>query len=380
MLTPNALYAVDFGAGGSSTEFSRFGFARTAHLNVTSSVPSAAAGTDVTLSARVTTSHHESISSVVGAPVTFTVTGGGGSVNVGTVNTNSDGFASVQWRTGTVPTLNSVVVSTPHVLETSITVGTPSFAGRIDFQALPNGGSPCENCVVTNEFASEGIVFSGNPVQWFASSTYDPTDEPNNNSVTPRSGGTTRLTFPGAPPAITFRARVNNGLPAIGIRAFTPGGAAISLDQVNVATLATYLNTTGTQFRTEAVSITNTGGVGYFEFDNTDPTAFFYIMDNFQLGYGSSLPQFACGLEPSLHSINSDVAASIIFANHTAGTVSVYWIDYTGQRVLYTTVAAAQSFTQETFLTHPWVVTNASGGCLGIWLPSAAPGTAAIGG
>ena len=94
----------------------------------------------------------------------------------------------------------------------------------------------------------------------------------------------------------------------------------------------------------------------------------------------SSLLQFACSLEPTLHSITGLVSTSIQFVNQTTGPVTVYWLDYQGQRVFYNTLAAGQSYDQQTFLTHPWVVTDASGACLGIWLPSTAPGTALIGG
>ena len=381
LVTPRALYAVDAGAGGSSNEFSRFGWARDGHLNVTTSIPPiAAAGTDVLITARVTTLHDDVSTSVAGAPVTFTITGGGGSLDVGTANTNADGVASVHWRTGTIPGLNTIEVKTAHVLEGPITAATLAFGGLVDFETLPNGTPACEQCAVTNQFSSRGIVFSGNVVQLFNSSTYDPPAEPGNHSVTPGTGGTTRLTFPGAPTTVNFRARVNNGIPPVGIRAFTPGGSPISTDNISVITLGTYLNATGTEFRSQAVSISDAGGVGYFEFENTVPTDFFYIMDNFQLGYGT-LSQYACTLEPSLRSIEGTVPTSIRFVNQTAGPVKVYWIDYEGHRVLYNgALGAEQSYDQQTWLTHPWVVTDATGACLGIWLPSAALGTASIGG
>jgi hypothetical protein len=60
--------------------------------------------------------------------------------------------------------------------------------------------------------------------------------------------------------------------------------------------------------------------------------------------------------------------------------VNVYWIDYQGQRVPYfAALGAGQSPVQQTFITHPWIVTDANGACLGIWLPTESPGTALIG-
>jgi hypothetical protein len=98
----------------------------------------------------------------------------------------------------------------------------------------------------------------------------------------------------------------------------------------------------------------------------------------------SSLPSMSCSNEPTLKSINGNVATSIQFLNDTAGSVNVYWLDYNGQRVFYRggpylALDAGSSYVQGTFLTHPWVVTDvATNSCLGIWLPTQSPGTAII--
>jgi len=98
--------------------------------------------------------------------------------------------------------------------------------------------------------------------------------------------------------------------------------------------------------------------------------------------HSSTLPRYACSLEPSLRSIEAKTttATSIQFMNNTAGPVNVYWIDYQGQRVLYLGgLGAGQSYVQGTFITHPWIVTDAATGtCLGIWLPTESPDTAVI--
>jgi von Hippel-Lindau disease tumor suppressor protein len=57
---------------------------------------------------------------------------------------------------------------------------------------------------------------------------------------------------------------------------------------------------------------------------------------------------------------------------------SVYWLDYSGQRVLYSTLVPGQSYVQPTFITHPWLVTNVNGACIGIFLPSRIPGGVTI--
>jgi hypothetical protein len=104
------------------------------------------------------------------------------------------------------------------------------------------------------------------------------------------------------------------------------------------------------------------------------------------VGSPSLLSQNACSLEPTLRSIEGTVSTSIRFVNQTAGPVTAYWLDYEGQRVFYNTLPAGQntlpagqSYDQQTYLTHPWVVTDATGACLGIWFPTESPGVALIG-
>ena len=99
--------------------------------------------------------------------------------------------------------------------------------------------------------------------------------------------------------------------------------------------------------------------------------------------HNSVLPQYACSFESTLKSIEGTVPTSIKFQNQTTGTgnVSVYWIDYSGQRVFYNSLGPGQSYVQQTFLTHPWVATdgaNNANNCLGIWLPTESSDTAVI--
>jgi VHL beta domain len=59
--------------------------------------------------------------------------------------------------------------------------------------------------------------------------------------------------------------------------------------------------------------------------------------------------------------------------NDHGAPVQLYWLDYGGQRKLYMTIAPGQSFTQPTYVTHPWVATDLSGKCIAIYLPDAQP-------
>jgi von Hippel-Lindau disease tumor suppressor protein len=85
-----------------------------------------------------------------------------------------------------------------------------------------------------------------------------------------------------------------------------------------------------------------------------------------------------CSDAPQLRSTEATVTTSISFVNQTSGAIKVLWIDYTGQRVLYNTLDRGASYTQPTFVTHPWLVTDASDRCLSIVVPSPQPTRATI--
>ena len=73
-----------------------------------------------------------------------------------------------------------------------------------------------------------------------------------------------------------------------------------------------------------------------------------------------------CQSEGALRSLSDTERTRISFRNEGLGRIYVFWIDYEGQRQLYRTLAPGQSQTFQTFATHPWVVTDASGSCLGV--------------
>jgi len=118
LVTPRRAYAVDFGAGGSTDAFSRFGWARPAAMtkNADTDDQSATAGTAVPLDPEVclTTTHH--IPGPLGdADVKFKVTSGSGTVGGAdsvTVRTDSEtGCASAPWVLGTTPGANTLDVT-----------------------------------------------------------------------------------------------------------------------------------------------------------------------------------------------------------------------------------------------------------------------------
>jgi hypothetical protein len=78
----------------------------------------------------------------------------------------------------------------------------------------------------------------------------------------------------------------------------------------------------------------------------------------------TAVPADACKItQPK--SLEGKVTTSIRFVNKTPGAVRIFWLDYTGKRVFYKELAAGASYVQPTWKTHPWVVLNATGACIG---------------
>ena len=89
-----------------------------------------------------------------------------------------------------------------------------------------------------------------------------------------------------------------------------------------------------------------------------------------------------CSQESSLKSLNYDVPTFIRFTNATSHPIVINWIDYEGKRdpseAQRQTLGAGQSGFRYTFLTHPFLATDASGKCLGIYQPTREPSLAVI--
>lgn len=86
----------------------------------------------------------------------------------------------------------------------------------------------------------------------------------------------------------------------------------------------------------------------------------------------------SCAEESSLKS-GSGPSTNIKFKNSSSAQIRVYWLDGTGKRVEYINgqqakgnggLKAGASFDQQTYVTHPWVITTDNGNCLGIYTPT----------
>ncbi len=77
-----------------------------------------------------------------------------------------------------------------------------------------------------------------------------------------------------------------------------------------------------------------------------------------------------CSAQSSLRSKNSNTPAKLTFVNKTPESRTIIWINFNGQLQTYKTLAPGKSWSVNTFLTHPWLVTDGPGNCYGIYLAS----------
>ena len=74
-------------------------------------------------------------------------------------------------------------------------------------------------------------------------------------------------------------------------------------------------------------------------------------------------------LKAKLYSIESKTPLKIAFYNHTQQMRKLYWIDFEGNLALYATLQPSDTFNVNTFLTHPWLVTDKDDNPLDIHYP-----------
>jgi len=80
-----------------------------------------------------------------------------------------------------------------------------------------------------------------------------------------------------------------------------------------------------------------------------------------------------CHQEAEFRSQPSTEGTVLGIVNRSQDTVLLYWLDFTGRRRLYQTLAPGAHVEQSTFIGHNWVVTLANDRCIGIY--NAAPMT-----
>ena len=86
-----------------------------------------------------------------------------------------------------------------------------------------------------------------------------------------------------------------------------------------------------------------------------------------------------CDAEYDNRSVYGESSTNIQFINEEDYPVKVYWLDYEGQRQHYFDLEPGEVYNQQTFVTHPWIVTEAEEkSCIDMFFPSYKPGIAII--
>lgn len=76
----------------------------------------------------------------------------------------------------------------------------------------------------------------------------------------------------------------------------------------------------------------------------------------------------SCKTEFGSHSVDSNTSTSFTITNQTSVTLTLFWLNFQGQRVRYFDLAPGTTQSQGTFVTHPWVVADPKGGCIRLFL------------
>ena len=87
--------------------------------------------------------------------------------------------------------------------------------------------------------------------------------------------------------------------------------------------------------------------------------------------------EYSCAQEGRLRSTSGDRKARLRFrviGENDETQFKLYWLDYQGRRQFYKHVFAGDVYDQQTFVTHPWVVTAPIPGggedCIAIYMPT----------
>lgn len=84
----------------------------------------------------------------------------------------------------------------------------------------------------------------------------------------------------------------------------------------------------------------------------------------------TELQDVGCAGESGLRSIDETTLTEVIFFNQSPAPIRTYWLDYDGNRKFGSEIRPGDSYVQQTYVTHPWVVTkSAARTCVAIFQP-----------
>lgn len=76
---------------------------------------------------------------------------------------------------------------------------------------------------------------------------------------------------------------------------------------------------------------------------------------------------YGCSEEGRAFSQRSNIPARMIFHNESSREIELFWLDYDGRRRPYMSLAPGETGVQPSFFSHPWLVADRGGRCLGIY-------------
>ena len=86
----------------------------------------------------------------------------------------------------------------------------------------------------------------------------------------------------------------------------------------------------------------------------------------------TELRDLGCAGESSLRSIDETKMNEVILFNQSQATIRTYRLDYQGNRIFGSEIRPGDSYVQQTYVTHPWVVTKSGArACVAIYQPEA---------
>jgi hypothetical protein len=84
----------------------------------------------------------------------------------------------------------------------------------------------------------------------------------------------------------------------------------------------------------------------------------------------NELQDIGCAGENTLRSIDDKTMTEVIFFNQSPAPIRTYWLDHQGNRKFGSEIRPGDSYVQQTYVTHPWVVTkSAARTCVAIFQP-----------
>jgi hypothetical protein len=106
------------------------------------------------------------------------------------------------------------------------------------------------------------------------------------------------------------------------------------------------------------------------------------LADNLTASDPNRLPDVTAGArcpdEGRLRSQEGKTSTYISFSNRTGQAIRTYWLNYQGQRQYYAEIQDGATYRQQTYLTHPWVITDSRDNCLRVLMPTAQETTHSI--